>query len=987
MSRSAPQIAVSLFVHLVYLTGILGSNLGVGEPKIRCKEAERQALLKIKAELNVFGQKYKILESWGKEEETRECCEWIGVRCDNKSDHVITVDLSPSTFDRNDYTPLQGNISSSFAYLQYLTYLDLSTISFFLQPIPSFIGTLTKLRYLNLSHTGMSGEIPQQLGKLSSLETLDLHHNFLETSSLKWASNLSSLQLLDLSLTTMKAADDWVHVVNNLPSLTYLKLSECDLPDIVPPFTSLVNSSKLLAVLDLSVNPTLSASIFPWLFNYNRRSLVHLDLSWCELKGSIPRSFGINMTSITHLDLSNNNLERSIPEAFGNMTSLEYLDLGHNMLEGEIPKSILKICTLRSLLARENNLAGEFPELIKSSLSKCPHFSLEYLDLSQNKIMGSLPNNFTLIPSLKELKLSSNQFSSNLSETIGQLSQLEILDLSGNSIEGVMSEAHFAKLFNLRYLDLSSNSRLVLSLRSDWVPHFQLDYIYLGSCKLGPHFPTWLQTQKNYLELNISGSEISDSAPSSFWNLPVSLRSLDLSNNEIKGTIPKNKQALDLNAQVDLSSNQLEGSVPSFLLRVTALSLFRNRFSDLNSVCQNTTNDYLIFLDVSYNQLSGELPDCWSNMSSLRILILSNNELTGKLPVSIGFLDRIQTMHFDNNNLTGELPSSLTNCKDLMVFDVGENGFTGPIPSWLGKNVTNLVILSLRSNDFYGSMPPQLCHFQDLQVLDLSSNNLSGSIPTCLGNITAMKEIGSSVSNIKHLYDFRAFPGFLILKYNDRLSVLWKGAVNELQNLGLLKNIDLSSNKLTGEIPREITKLIGLVSLNLSRNNLSGQIPGDIGHLRSLDALDLSKNQLFGQIPSSVSQMDRLSTLDLSSNNLSGKIPTGTQLQTRDAAAYAGNPELCGAPLPKKCLDEEEPTMSPPTKDGEEQEYEDNFITKGFYVSIALGFVVGFWGVGGSLIFKKSWRHAYFKLLNNAWEWAYVTSTVYKAKLLRMIKN
>ena len=107
---------------------LLRSSVAVGStPKIVCKDGEREALLKFKD--NLYDED-GLLSSWGKEEEKRECCQWAGIRCDNKSGHVISLDLqSQNNFTNSSF--LRGKIfSSSLIELHYLSYLDLSRIDF-----------------------------------------------------------------------------------------------------------------------------------------------------------------------------------------------------------------------------------------------------------------------------------------------------------------------------------------------------------------------------------------------------------------------------------------------------------------------------------------------------------------------------------------------------------------------------------------------------------------------------------------------------------------------------------------------------------------------------------------------------------------------------------------------------------------------------------------------------------------------------------------
>ena len=193
-------------------------------------------------------------------------------------------------------------------------------------------------------------------------------------------------------------------------------------------------------------------------------------------------------------------------------------------------------------------------------------------------------------------------------------------------------------------------------------------------------------------------------------------------------------------------------------------------------------------------------------------------------------------------------------------------------------------------------------------------------------------------------------------------------------------NMDLSSNKLVGEIPVEVTTLSLLMGLNLSNNHLNGSIPNNIGNLTKLESLDLSGNELTGVIPQSMSDLTFLSHLNLSHNNLSGRIPTGRQLQTlTDPSIYEGNKDLCGPPLSDNCSNPEDPTTSKKKHKG--VDVLNNLWL--FYLDVISGFTTGFWGVIGVLVLKKQWRHNFFRSAEEIFDKIYVTVIVGVAKIKR----
>ncbi|XP_024641600.2 receptor-like protein EIX2 [Medicago truncatula] len=698
-----------------------------------------------------------------------------------------------------------------------------------------------------------------------------------------------------------------------------------------------------------------------------RNSLQVLDLSYNGITGTLPDLSAF--TSLKTLDLSENKLSGKIPEGSSLPFQLESLSIASNSLERGIPKSFwMNACKLKSLDLSYNSFNGELQVLIHH-ISGCARYSLQQLDLSSNQINGTLPD-LSIFSFLEIFDISENRLNGKILKDIRFPTKLRTLRMHSNSLNGVISDFHFSGMSMLEELDLSYNL-LALSFAEKWVPPFQLGIIGLGSCKLGSTFPKWIQTQKYFRYLDISNAGVSDNIPEWFWAKLSSqeCRTINLSYNNFKGSIP-NLHIRNYCSFLFLSSNEFEGPIPPFLRGSINIDLSKNKFNDsVPFICANGIDVTLAHSDLSNNQLSRRIPDCWSNFKALAYVDLSHNNFSAKIPISLGSLVELQALLLRNNSLTEEIPFSLMNCTKLVMLDFRENRLEELVPYWIGSELKELQFLSLQRNHFFGSFPFELCFLQRIQLFDLSLNYLSGRIPKCIKIFTSMTEKASQ-GFAYHTYTFQKGSTKFSFAYELNANLTWKGVEQMFKNNGLflLKSIDLSSNHFSGEIPHEIANLIQLVSLNLSRNNFTGKIPSNIGNLASLDFLDFSRNKLLGSIPHSLSQIDRLSVLDLSHNQLSGEIPKSTQLQSFDASRYKDNLDLCGPPLVKSCA-QGKPPHEPKV---EIQGDEDLLLNRGFYISLIFGFIIGFWGVFGSILIKRTWRHAYFKFMNNLADNIYV---------------
>ncbi|XP_028786762.1 receptor-like protein EIX2 [Neltuma alba] len=498
-----------------------------------------------------------------------------------------------------------------------------------------------------------------------------------------------------------------------------------------------------------------------------------------------------------------------------------------------------------------------------------------------------------------------------------------------------LEEKFFAGLSSLTTLGLSSNS-----FKSDfdpkWVPSFQLETLYMANTSIGPNVPPWLYTQQSLRELNISGSGISTIDKDIFWNFVAGIEYVDISNNLISD---------------DISGVTLSANVSYFYASHTSLS-----GSVFSLLCQLEGNgeSKLVELDLSYNHLSGALPDCWTNRKSLEFLSLGSNKLIGKVPPSFASLG-LEQLDLSDNSFSSEFSSSMLNWTNLRFLILEKNNFSGSLPNpYMARS---LEVLKLRTNQFMGNIPPGICMLSSLRILELADNKLFGSIPSCLCNIT-------NPNNISSYFDLR-----------EMMRIFTKGRELDYQFARYFRSsvIDLSGNSLSGEIPKELFSITLMWSLNLSRNHLTGKIPKEIGALKNLESLDLSHNRLSGEIPSTISNLSFLACLNLSYNNLIGQIPLGTQIQGFDTWSFVGNHELCGDPLPKKCnkKDETHDDSKPPEGD------EDDGFLKSMYLGMGVGFAAAFWGICGSLFLIRAWRHRFFRWFDHLTDQLYVAFTLW----------
>ena len=139
-------------------------------------------------------------------------------------------------------------------------------------------------------------------------------------------------------------------------------------------------------------------------------------------------------------------------------------------------------------------------------------------------------------------------------------------------------------------------------------------------------------------------------------------------------------------------------------------------------------------INLTRNQLKGEIPPELANLTNLKVLALGGNELTGTIPTWLGSLANLEELYLWGNELTGEIPSELGSLANLVELHLADNQLAGEVPVELG-NLTNLKVLALGGNELTGTIPTWLGSLANLVELHLADNQLTGEIPVELGTL------------------------------------------------------------------------------------------------------------------------------------------------------------------------------------------------------------------------------------------------------------
>ncbi|CAK9157811.1 unnamed protein product [Ilex paraguariensis] len=602
------------------------------------------------------------------------------------------------------------------------------------------------LNLVNFSDNKLTGVLASSLSSCKSISTLDLSCNDLSgpIPATLVADSPAVLRFLDLSHNNF-TGDILGLEFGSCRNLTVLNLSFNRLS--VSEFPASLTNCQLLQTLDIGHNE-LNLGI-PGALLGKLKNLKQLSLAHNQFSGDIPPELGHACGTLEELDLSGNRLTGGLPSTFSLCSSLFNLNLGNNQLSGNFLSTVVSsLKNLWYLYVPFNNISGTVPQ----SLTNCTQ--LRVLDISSNGLTGNVPSGFcssASSSSLEKLVLPNNYLTGMVPSKLGNCKNLKTIDLSFNSLTGSIP-LEIWTLPNLSDVVMWANNLTGGIPEGICINGGNLQTLILNNNLITGTLPVSIAKCTNLIWVSLSSNRLIGEIPAGIGNL-VNLAILQLGNNSLTGVIPPGLGECRSLIWLDLNSNSLTGSIPPELASEAGLvvpgivsgkqfAFVRNeggtacrgagglveyegiradRLANFPMVhsCPSTriysgvtvytfpSNGSMIYLDLSYNSLSGTIPNSLGSMNFLQVLNLGHNNLTGNIPFSFGGLKGVGVLDVSHNNLQGFIPGSLVGLSFLSDLDVSNNNLTGSIPS--GGQLTTFPASRYENNSDLCGVPLPPC--------------------------------------------------------------------------------------------------------------------------------------------------------------------------------------------------------------------------------------------------------------------------------------
>ncbi|CAD5323895.1 unnamed protein product [Arabidopsis thaliana] len=636
-SQSYCFLGITITIYFFFCLLPLPNTFASPPTQSLCRPDQRDALLELQIEFPIPSV---ILQNpWNK---SIDCCSWGGVTCDAILGEVISLKL------------------------------------YFLSTASTSLKSSSDLRGNHLR-----GNIPTSFANLTKLSLLDLHENNFTGGDLV-LSNLTSLAILDLSSNHFKSffsAD-----LSGLHNLEQIFGNE---NSFVGPFPSSLLKISSLDKIQLSQNQFGGPIDFGNTSSSSR--LTMLDISHNNFRGRVPSSLS-KLVSLELLDLSHNNFIGLSPRSISKLVNLTSLDISYNKLEGQVPYFIWRPSNLQSVDLSHNSFfdLGKSVEVVNGA-------KLVGLNLGSNSLQGPIPQWICNFRFVFFLDLSDNRFTGSIPQCLKNSTDFNTLNLRNNSLSGFLPELCMDSTM-LRSLDVSYNN-FVGKLPKSLMNCQDMEFLNVRGNKIKDTFPFWLGSRKSLMVLVLRSNAFYGPVYNSTTYLGFPrLSIIDISNNDFVGSLPQDYFANwtematvwdinRLNYARNTSSRTIQYGGLQTIQRSNYVGDNFNMHADsMDLAYKGVDTDFnRIFrgfkvIDFSGNRFSGHIPRSIGLLSELRLLNLSGNAFTGNIPPSLANITNLETLDLSRNNLSGEIPRSLGNLSFLSNINFSHNHLQGFVP-------------------------------------------------------------------------------------------------------------------------------------------------------------------------------------------------------------------------------------------------------------------------------------------------------------------